>query len=90
MAIELSDELIRLQQEAVDARAAATAGSYSAEAWQPWIDAADALQAAITAYAAEKHLLRFDVEKELKFRVLHPEEYAERERKAAEKAAAGK
>ncbi|MFF5778197.1 hypothetical protein ACFY7Y_14750 [Streptomyces virginiae] len=51
MAIELSDELIQLQRAANQAREQALAGPYSREAWRPWLEAADALQAAVTEHA---------------------------------------
>ena len=73
MAIELSDELIQLQRAAVEARETATAGAYSAEAWRPWLEAADQLQAAVTAHANATGQNRYDVETALKRTVLHPE-----------------
>lgn len=73
MAIELSDELLRLQRAAVEARETATAGTYNAEAWRPWLEAADALQAAVTEHAATTGQNRYDVETALKKAVLHPD-----------------
>lgn len=72
MAIELPEELLQLQRAAVEAQAAATAGEYSTEAWRPWLDAAEALQAAVTEHARETGQSRFDVEATLKKAVLHP------------------
>jgi hypothetical protein len=66
VAIELSDELIRLQRAATAAREQATAGPYSAEAWRPWLDAADALHAAITEHAKATGENRFELEKAVK------------------------
>ncbi|MFI5985020.1 hypothetical protein ACIBEA_29660 [Streptomyces sp. NPDC051555] len=60
--IELTDELIQLQRAANEARETATAGTYSVEAWQPWHDAVDASQAAITAHAAATGQNRYEVE----------------------------
>ncbi|MFD5429610.1 hypothetical protein [Streptomyces sp. NPDC127084] len=73
MAIELSDELIQLQREAVAAQEQAIAGGHSAEAWRPWLDAAEKVQAAITAWAEQTGQNRDEVDQELKRRVLHPE-----------------
>ncbi|MFJ7070195.1 hypothetical protein [Streptomyces sp. NPDC101115] len=73
MAIELTDELIQLQRAAIEAQKTATAGPYSAEAWRPWLEAADQLQAAVTAHAKATSQNRFDVETALKKAVLHPE-----------------
>ncbi|MFJ6348686.1 hypothetical protein ACIQKB_04315 [Streptomyces sp. NPDC092046] len=72
MAIELSDDLIQLMRNDVAAREAATSGPYSAEAWQPWLEAATTLHAAITAHAEAAGVNRFDVESALKKLVLHP------------------
>lgn len=66
MAIELSDELIQLQRAANQAREKATAGLYSAEAWQPWLDAAEAVQAAVVEYAATTGQNRYQVEMAVK------------------------
>ncbi|GGU90874.1 hypothetical protein GCM10010275_29800 [Streptomyces litmocidini] len=86
MPIELSDELIQLQQAAVDAQREATASPYSAEAWRPWLTSAEACQEAVTTHAKATGQPRFEVEAELKLAVLHPEKYAEKKRKEAEKA----
>lgn len=60
--IELSDELIALRARAVEARAEALAGPYSAERWRPWVEAADVFQAAVTEHAAAAGLNRYEVE----------------------------
>jgi hypothetical protein len=73
VAIELTDELIQLQRETVAAREAATAGGYDSEAWRVWRGAAERLQAAVTAHAEATEQNRYEVERELKKRVLHPE-----------------
>jgi hypothetical protein len=73
VAIELTDELIQLQRETVAAREAATAGGYGTEAWRLWRGAAERLQAAVTAHAEATEQNRYEVERELKKRVLHPE-----------------
>jgi hypothetical protein len=85
--IELSDELIQLQHAAVAAQQAAQAGPYSADAWNPWLEAAQASQVAITEHAKATSQSRFDVEAEVKLAVHNPEKYAEKKRKEAEKAA---
>ncbi|MFE2323608.1 hypothetical protein ACFXD5_06740 [Streptomyces sp. NPDC059385] len=66
MAIEPPDELIQLQREANRARQEATTREYSAEAWRPWLDAVDAVHAAVTEYAKEQGLSRHEVEKAVK------------------------
>ncbi|MFI8360738.1 hypothetical protein ACIGD1_11320 [Streptomyces sp. NPDC085612] len=65
MAIELTDELIQLRRAADEARARATAGPYSAAAWRPWMEAAEAVQVAVTEHAAATGQNRFEVEKAL-------------------------
>lgn len=66
MAIELSDELIQLQRAANQAREAATAGPYSSEAWRPWREAAEALQAAVVEHAKATGQNRYEVEMAVK------------------------
>ncbi|MEW1638625.1 hypothetical protein AB0469_31775 [Streptomyces sp. NPDC093801] len=66
MAIELPSELINLQREANLARQQATSSEYSPAGWKPWLDAVDAVHAAVTKYAKEKDLSRHEVEKALK------------------------
>ncbi|MFG2328230.1 hypothetical protein ACGFMM_01255 [Streptomyces sp. NPDC048604] len=73
MAIELSDDLIQLQRSAVEAQREATVGAYSAEAWKPWLEAAEKLHAEITAHAEATGQSRFAVEAALKKAVLHSE-----------------
>lgn len=73
MAIELTDDLIVLERSAEAEREKALSGPYSEEAWQPWRNAAEAVQAAITAHAEATGQSRFDVEAELKRQVRHPE-----------------
>ncbi|AZM91450.1 hypothetical protein [Streptomyces sp. W1SF4] len=63
MGIELTDELIKLRRAANEARARATAGPYSAEAWRPWAEAAAAVHEAITKHAADTGQNRYEVEK---------------------------
>lgn len=55
------------------AHAEAVSGPYSPEAWQPWREAAAAVQAAVTAFAKEPPQNRFEVEAALKKAVRHPE-----------------
>ncbi|KIF72829.1 hypothetical protein QR77_41755 [Streptomyces sp. 150FB] len=59
--MELNDELVGLRRGALEAQALATAGEYSAEAWRPWLEAAQAAEAAITAYAKETGQNRLEV-----------------------------
>ncbi|MFD0358285.1 hypothetical protein ACFVHW_31830 [Streptomyces sp. NPDC127110] len=63
MGIELNDELIELRRAANGARARATAGPYSAEAWRPWQEASAAVHEAITKHAADTGQNRYEVEK---------------------------
>lgn len=44
-----------------------------AEAWRPWLDAAEVVQAAITAHADATGQNRYEVEAALKKLVRHPE-----------------
>jgi hypothetical protein len=66
VAIELTDELIQLQRATNAAREAATAGPYSAEAWRPWLEAAEAVQDAVTEHAAATGQDRHKVEAAVK------------------------
>lgn len=74
MAIELSDELIQLQRAANQARAAAMTGTYSAAAWRPWLDAVEAVQAAVVEYAAATGQGRYEVEMAVKLAAKEPAE----------------
>ncbi|MER5482944.1 hypothetical protein ABT024_06970 [Streptomyces sp. NPDC002812] len=78
MADEDADEagrtrLVEMKLASETARAAATAGGYSAEAWRPWLDAAAAFGAAVTEHAKEHGLNRFELEAKVSKRALHPE-----------------
>lgn len=66
MAIELTDELIQLQRAANAAREQAAAGPYSAEAWRPWLDAVEAVQAAVVEHARATGQSRYEVEMAVK------------------------
>ena len=66
MAIEPTDELIELQRAANQAREQALAGVYSREAWRPWLEAADALQAAVTEHATASGQDRHKIEQAAK------------------------
>ncbi|MCX5176689.1 hypothetical protein [Streptomyces virginiae] len=72
MAIEPTDELIELQRAANRAREKALAGVYSREAWRPWLEAADALQAAVTEHATAAGQDRHKVEQAAKDAVREP------------------
>lgn len=74
MAIELSDELIQLQCAANEAREKATAGPYSAEAWRPWLDAVEAVQAAVVEHAKATGQNRYQVEMAVKLATREPAE----------------
>ncbi|WP_369776437.1 hypothetical protein [Streptomyces sp. R33] len=65
MAIELTDELIRLRRTADAARARATASPYSVEGWRPWLEAAAAVHDAVTEHAKAPGQNRYEVEKAL-------------------------
>lgn len=64
--IELTPELIQLQRVANAARLEATAGTYSGDAWRPWLDAVEAVQAAVTEHAAATGQNRHEVEMAVK------------------------
>ena len=68
MAIELTDELLDLQRAALAAHAEATASGYSAKAWEPWMQAAERVQAAVTAHAEATGQNRYEVEQAVKLR----------------------
>ncbi|MFJ8208073.1 hypothetical protein [Streptomyces sp. NPDC096033] len=76
MAIELPDELIRLQT-ASDGAWAVVREAPSDEAYATWRDRAAEVQAAVTAYAAEIGEPRNKVEAALKTAVRHPAPPAE-------------
>ncbi|MFJ9644997.1 hypothetical protein [Streptomyces sp. NPDC101206] len=71
MAIELTDELIQLQQASDDAWAVVREAPTD-EAYAAWRDRAAEVQAAVTAYAAEIGEPRNKVEATLKSRVRRP------------------
>ncbi|MEU1071963.1 MULTISPECIES: hypothetical protein [unclassified Streptomyces] len=66
-------QLCELKRAVEAARESATAGPYSAEAWRPWVDAAETFQRAVTEHATAHGLNRYDVEAAVKKAVLHPE-----------------
>lgn len=66
MAIEPTDELVELQRAANAARVQALTGPYSRGAWRPWLEAADALQAAVTEHAKAVGEDRHKLEKAVK------------------------
>jgi hypothetical protein len=70
VAIELTDELIRLQR-ASDAAHAAVRDDPTPEAWAAWRERAGEVQAAVTAYAAEIGEPRNQVEAAVKKAVRH-------------------
>lgn len=50
--LKAPDDLVQLQRAALAAQAEALREGYAAERWRPWVDAAVAVQAAITERAA--------------------------------------
>jgi hypothetical protein len=76
VAIELTDELIRLQT-ASDEAWTAVREAPSDEAYATWRERAAEVQAAVTAHAAEIGEPRNKVEAALKARVRHPQPPAE-------------
>ncbi|MFE1903799.1 hypothetical protein ACFW96_09025 [Streptomyces gardneri] len=74
MAIELSDELIKLETKAWE----------EIQAKALTVDTAIEVQAAIVEHAKVTEQSRYDVEVEVKFRVRNPKGYEERERKRRE------
>ncbi|MFB7468220.1 hypothetical protein ACFCZ1_32860 [Streptomyces sp. NPDC056224] len=77
MAIELTDELVQLRRAADQARARATAGPYSVEAWRPWLEAAAVVHDAVTEHAKATGQNRYEVEKALVTAVKTAEDAAE-------------
>lgn len=61
MATEWTDDLVKLQQRLFEEEAKAKAAPYSAEVWAPWLEAAQAVDAAITQYAKDADQNRLDV-----------------------------
>lgn len=66
VAIELTDDLIQLQRAAAAAYEEAMREGYSFDAWAPWLAAAEAVQAAVTAHAAATRQNRYEVEMAVK------------------------
>lgn len=67
------EDLVQLEQAAVDAHAALRIADDPAAARQAAVDASARFQAAVTAYAAEKEESRVDVEMRVKLAVRHAE-----------------
>ncbi|MDQ0842379.1 hypothetical protein [Streptomyces sp. V1I6] len=64
--IEVPDDLVALQREALAAAADAKAAGYSAEGWRPWIEAAAVVQNAIAEHAAATGQNRYELEMAVK------------------------
>lgn len=64
--IELSDDLIQLQRAAAVAYDEAMREGYTATGWDPWREASEAVQAAVTAHAEATGQNRYEVEMALK------------------------
>jgi len=73
VAIELPDELLQLEQAAIDAQVAATAPSPPEGAWTAWHEASIAAQVAITDHAAAINANRLEVEMAVRKAVRHSE-----------------
>ncbi|WP_309029092.1 hypothetical protein [Streptomyces alfalfae] len=73
---EISDELIKLERSAEEARArlAGLDGEEYAAQWRRWGDAAEKFQAAVTAHAAATGQARHEVEMAVKKAVRHGDE----------------
>ncbi|MFE9398694.1 hypothetical protein [Streptomyces flavidovirens] len=69
MAIELTDDLIQLQRAAAVAYDEAMRQAYTPETWAPWLEASEAVQAAVTAHAEATGQNRYEVEMALKLAV---------------------
>ncbi|MFJ9128914.1 hypothetical protein ACIRJS_32915 [Streptomyces sp. NPDC102340] len=74
MAIELPDDLIKLQREADDEgkKLEHLDDDEREKQREVWFEAAAKAQAAVTAYAQDNDLSRFDVEKQLRQVTRHP------------------
>lgn len=74
MAIELPDDLIALQQDADDEgrKIEHLDDGEREKQREVWFEAAAKAQAAVTAFAQENQLNRFDVEKQLRQDTRHP------------------
>ncbi|MCQ4212585.1 hypothetical protein [Streptomyces longispororuber] len=75
MAIELPDDLIELQRSADDEgrKMEHLDDGEREKQREVWFEAAATAQAAVTAYAEEHDLNRFDVEKQLRQVTRHPQ-----------------
>ncbi|MFE4055592.1 hypothetical protein ACFXP3_04645 [Streptomyces sp. NPDC059096] len=63
---QVPGRLIELQRASNAARREATREAYTSEGWRPWRDAADEVQVAVTAHAAEAGIDRYELEMETK------------------------
>jgi hypothetical protein len=61
VAIELTDDLVKLERRGLEEEAKAKAVSYAVSAWAPWLKAAQEVDAAITAYTRETEQNRLEV-----------------------------
>ncbi|GAA2929998.1 hypothetical protein [Streptomyces enissocaesilis] len=64
--IEPPDDLINLQRKAAAAYEDAMRQPYTRETWAPWLEAAEAVQAAVTAHAEATGQNRYEVEMAVK------------------------
>lgn len=72
MAIDIPEDLILLERSAVEEQRKALAEPYTEEAWAPWLEAAAAFQAAVTAHSEAAGVSRYELEMAVKRAVLHP------------------
>ncbi|WPO76220.1 hypothetical protein [Streptomyces sp. KN37] len=73
---DISDELIKLERSAEEARAklAGLAGEEYQAQWRSWYEAAASFQAAVTTYAKNTSQPRHEVERAVKKAVRHADE----------------
>lgn len=65
--LKAPDDLVQLQRAALAAQAEALREGYTAERWRPWVEAAAAVQAAITERAATNDkVTRYELEMAVK------------------------
>lgn len=64
--VEPPDDLIALQRAALAAREAALREDYTPEGWRPWVEAAAAVQEAISERAAATEVSRYELEMAVK------------------------
>ncbi|MFJ9679047.1 hypothetical protein ACIRP2_13420 [Streptomyces sp. NPDC101194] len=81
MAIDIPEELIRLQRSAAEEQRKALAEPYTEEGWAVWREAAARFQAAVTEHAEAAGVSRFELEMAVKKAVLRPDPPADERRR---------